>query len=60
MAFIEFIKDCRRMRREYPYMTTRNLLYLNSQPKYLYGRIVDGCVRIYDKIHEKFSQKFWA
>ena len=52
MGFINFIKDCRRMRRDYPMMTTRNLLFLNSQPRYLYGRIVDGMIRIYDKLNK--------
>ena len=51
MKIIEFIRDCKRMRKEFPYMTTRNLLFLNSQPKYLYGRIIDSCIRAYDRLH---------
>ena len=46
-AFFNFIKDCIRYSKVCPFTTgsrvlyIRNLIYLNSQPKYFYGRCID-------------------
>lgn len=57
MKFLEFIKDVRASMKAHPmspngrrYTYIRNHMYMHSQPKYLYGRIVDKIIRIADKI----------
>ena len=47
MSFIRYIRDCIHFAKKYPFedgskrIWLRNVLYINSQPKYLYGRIID-------------------
>ena len=50
MYLFEYIKDCKRFMRDYPFdnkdgkgnkrIYYRNVLYINAQPKYLLGRII--------------------
>lgn len=49
MYLFEYIKDCKRFMKMYPFnkdskenkrIYYRNVLYVNAQPKYLLGRII--------------------
>lgn len=57
MYLVRYVKDCRRFMRDYPIndktnkkIYYRNVLYINSQPKYALGRFIDTVIRFYDKV----------
>lgn len=34
----------------------RNVLYINSQPRYLLGRLIDKLIRLYDSIYHSIKE----
>ena len=58
MSFIRYIKDCIHFARIYPFengskrLWLRNVLYINAQPKYWHGRLIDKLLngRLIDKL----------
>ena len=63
MYLVTYIKDCKRYMRDYPLTQKgnkrvyyRNVLYINSQPRYLLGRFIDRCIRLYDSIYHKIKE----
>lgn len=63
-SFLEFIKDVRDCSHRHPfekgnkYLYWRNLVYMHSQPKYLWGRVIDKVIRMTDKICISSRQKY--
>lgn len=62
MYVIQYIKDCKRYMNWYPLTDKgnkriyyRNVLYINSQPRYLFGRIMDRLIKIYDYVYHKIN-----
>lgn len=55
-SFIDFIKDVKRMSHRHPYEKGsrycywRNMIYMHSQPRYLWGRMIDKAIRVTDKV----------
>ena len=63
MYLVRYIKDCRRYMRDYPLteygnkrIYYRNVLYNNSQPRYLLGLIIDKLIRLYDSIYHSIKE----
>lgn len=62
MYLVRYVKDCRRFMRDYPpdektnkKIYYRNVLYINSQPKYALGRFIDRIIRFYDNVSSRRS-----
>ena len=66
MYLSRYIKDCKDYMKKYPLengnnkrIYYRNVLYINSQPKYLLGRLIDKLINIYDKAYKKFGREVY-
>ncbi len=67
MYLVTYIKDCKRYMRDYPLTKDgnkriyyRNVLYINSQPRYLFGRLIDKIIRLYDSIYHSIKEAFYG
>lgn len=62
MYLFQYVNDCKRFMKWFPLTDKgnkrvyyRNVLYINAQETYLFGRIMGNLIRFYDSIYHKIK-----